>query len=298
MNNFNSSWIIFESLAGSYLYGTNTPESDIDYRGVCIPDYRVLNDPFGNFEQQEFSSEDRVIYSLRKFFQLASDCNPSIIELLFVNDLKVIKKWSVYWDKIYSNKNIFLSNKAKFTFVGYAEQQLQRIKRYKKWLDKEMIQPNRKDFGLGEMPLFSYEKLMSILTSPEETIKEEYKEYAKKEMRYRQVKEEWDNYKNWYDTRNPKRFEIEAKFGYDTKHGMHLYRLLTEGLELLEQGTITLPRPDCKELLEIRNGKYSYDELLNLVGNFREKIDACKSILPAKPNLETIRILYYQLLGE
>lgn len=62
--------------------------------------------------------------------------------------------------------------------------------------------------------------------------------------------------------RNEKRSELEEKFGYDTKHAMHLVRLLRTGEEILSEGIVRVKRPDAKELLDIRNGLFSYDELL------------------------------------
>ena len=76
---------IFECVTGSRLYGTYTPESDYDYRGVCIPPMEILLHPFMNFDQKDsgFEEEDRAIYSLPKFFKICADSNPNIIELLF-----------------------------------------------------------------------------------------------------------------------------------------------------------------------------------------------------------------------
>src|SRR5437867_4330062 len=42
--------------------------------------------------------------------------------------------------------------------------------------------------------------------------------------------------------------EYIGKYGYDTKSAMHTLRLLYEGIELMREGRITLPRPE-KELL-------------------------------------------------
>lgn len=298
MNSFKNEWILFECVTGSQLYGTSTPESDLDIRGVCLPDLRTKLDPFSGFEQQEFTGEDKVIYELRKFFQLASDCNPNIVELLFISPTHpACLKWSEKWELLFSNKHLFLSNNARFTFTGYAMSQLKRIKTHKKWLDSPVVQPNRSDFGLDPMPLFAFEKLMAILTSPEEAIVPELREYAKKEIQYKQAADEWKDYKNWMDTRNPKRFALESKYGYDTKHGMHLYRLLGEGIELLTTGNLTFPCKNVDELLEIRNGHVLYDTLLETVGDFQTKIDATESILPKKPDLEKLKDLYYRMLG-
>jgi predicted nucleotidyltransferase len=86
---------------------------------------------------------------------------------------------------------------------------------------------------------------------------------------YKRVKAEWSNYWTWKKERNVARSELEEQFGYDTKHAMHLIRLLRMGKEILTQGEVIVLRPDAAELLEIRNGKLSYEELVR----YAETID-------------------------
>jgi len=64
--------------------------------------------------------------------------------------------------------------------------------------------------------------------------------------------------------KNVHRVELELKHGYDTKYAMHIIRLYGEAKELMEQGRITLPRPNREELVEIRKGKYSLAEIQKL----------------------------------
>src|SRR5208337_4527831 len=52
-----------------------------------------------------------------------------------------------------------------------------------------------------------------------------------------------------------KRLDLIAEFGYDTKAAMHLVRVLNEGIELMQTGRITLPRPEREHLIDIRKGK-------------------------------------------
>ena len=294
---FNEKWIIFKTFAGSRMYGTHTPESDIDIRGVCVPPLKILLDPFSNFEQYEgINNQDITIYSIRKFFQLLQDCNPNIVELLFVSR-PIIS--SLKWRLIVSNSNLFLSRRTRSTFIGYAYSQLKRIKLHREWLlNPPKKKPIRKDYNLPETPNWGFDKLENIIHAPREVIVDEYRDEALREISYRGAKTYWDNYHNWEITRNEKRAILEAKFGYDTKHGMHLYRLLTEGLELLNTGRITLPRPDKDFLLEIRNGGLSYNELMSLTSEFEEKINlaADNSPLPDKPDTNKMRDLYYSLV--
>lgn len=48
----------------------------------------------------------------------------------------------------------------------------------------------------------------------------------------------------------------------NTKHAMHLVRLLRMGEEALETGELIVYRPDAAELLEIRNGSWKYEDLV------------------------------------
>ncbi len=96
----------------------------------------------------------------------------------------------------------------------------------------------------------------------------------------------WKSYLGWRDTRNPKRRELEARYGYDTKHAHHLVRLLRMGIEVLSTGELTVRRPDATELLAIRNGAWSYERLEGYAEEMMEKMDEADqaSDLPKQPN--------------
>ena len=55
----------------------------------------------------------------------------------------------------------------------------------------------------------------------------------------------------------------------DFKHAMHLVRLLRMGVEALRDEEIVVKRPDAKELLEIRDGAWTYEEIVE----YAEKMD-------------------------
>ena len=60
-------WVVH----GSRCYGTNRPDSDYDFKGVCVPP-RAYRDGFLNhFEQAIWSEpEDACVFEIRKFFAL------------------------------------------------------------------------------------------------------------------------------------------------------------------------------------------------------------------------------------
>jgi predicted nucleotidyltransferase len=82
------------------------------------------------------------------------------------------------------------------------------------------------------------------------------------ERKYRAARKHWESYLRWKEERNPDRAGLEAQFGYDTKHAAHLVRLMRTGIELLETGELSVRRSDAAELLSIRDGTYSYEDLI------------------------------------
>ena len=107
-------------------------------------------------------------------------------------------------------------------------------------------------------------------------------------QQYKEAVDNWKHYWDWKENRNQKRSELEEKYGYDTKHGSHLIRLLRMGKEILETGVVHVFRPDAKELLEIRNGALKYEELLSMASSLEEEVKKAyeSSKLPKEVDLK------------
>lgn len=281
---------------GSHAYGTNIATSDEDFKGVCIEPKQYFFGFAHQFEQQEEMvhkghPHDKVIYSLRKFMSLAVNCNPNIIEVLNVSDSDVLKtQLSGYgYDSLLrSIAPDLLSKKAYKSFSGYAMQQLHRIKTHKKWLLNPILrEPNRTEFGLPSNDKLSDSEFGALHNLGEDHLSTSMIDLYRREKAYRNAVQEFENFKAWQKSRNPARAELEAKFGYDTKHAMHLIRLLKMALEILRDHKVVVKRPDAEELLAIRYGYYSYDELIELSEKLMlEAKDAVqKSTLPDSPDL-------------
>lgn len=292
--------IIFSCVSGSRLYGTNTENSDYDYRSVCIPPLEFLLDPFNRFEQKDsgFEEKDKTIYALDKFVKLCADANPNIIELLFIPDKSVISK-SHYWEYLLDNKSFFLSKKVKYTFSGYAMSQLNAIKTHRKWfIDPPKNKPTRKEFGLTDSPLVSGDGLNAIANIKFDCLKPEVADEIRRELEYRKAKQSWDNYISWKTNRNSERMALEEKYKFDTKHASHLVRLMMEGKELLLSGKITFPLCHADYILEIKNGKYSYEEIIEISERLDKEFDLWydESTLPNSPNKKGLSNLYFDIV--
>ena len=81
--------IILKVYRGSHSYGTSHETSDIDLGAITIPSREYIIG-FENFEQyiskEYYNFGDKTkkaeiaIYGLHKFFNLAFNCNPNIVE--------------------------------------------------------------------------------------------------------------------------------------------------------------------------------------------------------------------------
>lgn len=118
------------------------------------------------------------------------------------------------------------------------------------------------------------------------------------EKRYQAAKKDWKSFQKWQDERNPARAALEKQFGYDTKHGSHVVRLLRTGVEVLRDGVLRVRRPDADELLAIRRGAIPYEELLemaeSMMTEMKEISNSCP--LPKAPDTEKIDQVLFEAL--
>lgn len=117
--------VILLGLAGSYSYGTNNENSDIDVRGVTL---NQKSDLIGltEFEQYVDADTDTTIYSFNKLVTLLLSCNPNTIELLGLNPEHYLYLNDLGKELI-GNAKLFLSKRAIQSFGGYADAQLRRL---------------------------------------------------------------------------------------------------------------------------------------------------------------------------
>jgi hypothetical protein len=74
--------IVLLTLGGSYAYGTNNENSDIDIRGIALNSKHSLIGVNDNFEQFVNEGTDTTVYSFNKIVKLLLNCNPNVCELL------------------------------------------------------------------------------------------------------------------------------------------------------------------------------------------------------------------------
>lgn len=127
-----------------------------------------------------------------------------------------------------------------------------------------------------------------------------YIDMVLREKSYASAMADWDAYQAWQKNRNPKRAELEAKYGFDTKHASHLVRLMRMGCEVLAEGRVEVYRQDREELIAIRNGAWSYEKLVAYAEESEERLKHLEEIsaLPKCPNVNAIEELTIQIVQE
>jgi predicted nucleotidyltransferase len=172
---------VFLGLTGSHAYGMAREGSDVDIRGAAVPPLEIRESFYRKFDQFACVSQegpwgpcsvealDRVgehetagpalrrdgetdlcVYSLSKLVALASNANPNVLELLFLDDRDVVFARRP-WEVLVEHREIFLSKKCWQSYVGYAMSQLKRIKGHREWLlNPPSAPPTRSEHGLPE----------------------------------------------------------------------------------------------------------------------------------------------------
>ena len=116
--------------------------------------------------------------------------------------------------------------------------------------------------------------------------------------RFKREHKLWKEYWHWKKNRNESRAELEEKFKFDTKHALHLVRLMRMCEEILTKGEVIVRRPDAKELLDIRNGKFDYEWLIKWADETDLRMNELyeKSTLQFAANYPAIDELYRQIV--
>lgn len=209
--------IILEGVTGSKAYGLDTESSDTDIKGVyLVPTDEVLSLGWNaDKTTKDHVDPDWVYHEVQKFMKLAMNGNPTILELLFLEEYTVLTDVGKL---LVDNRSLFLNNVIYKSYGGYALSQARKLN------------ARGGTYGNGRNKRYS-------------------------------------------------------------KHTRHCFRLLYQGKELLETGSLTVRvTPEMRsELFAI--GEASPADIIDRFEKEFEAFDKIKSVLPDKPDREGINKL-------
>lgn len=302
--------IMLLGLAGSYAYGTNVAQSDVDIRGVALNSKRDLIG-MSAFEQYVDEETDTVIYGFRKTIELLLACNPNLLELLGLPETH-------YWYRsplgqlLLDNRQLFLSKRAIRSFGGYADQQLRRLqnalardsypqaeKEYHIWRTLQNTLADMEDryrsFAGGRIRLYLDQ------SEQPDWEQEIYMDVTLNHYPLRDYQNIWGELHNIvrdYDKlgkRNKKKDDLHLN-----KHAMHLIRLMMTAVDILEKGEIVTYREEEHDLLmAIRSGAYQdgrggfRGEFYDLLAEYEKRLAraAAETALPDAPDMRAVEEL-------
>lgn len=305
---------ILELKVGSHLYGTSTPESDVDFNGVFIAPkefylglQRVSEVDLSVISKHENGRNDkdaidRKFFELRKYVKLASENNPNIVEQLFVPNNQLVECSSL-GRKLLDNRHLFPYIGCYDKFIGYAISQKKKmvVKRdnmqdiikaidfFEKIQDKnhnyvvqyknnilkhdfQLVKDRGQHIQIGDIHLQKNETIKQVL---------------------RKLQDRRSKFSGRYE-------DFISKSGYDTKFASHLIRLLYEGTELLETGEIQLPLKKSELILDIKQGKFTIEEIMEMSEDLEHNMDQIvkMSDLPKRPQIKKIENLLIEIVEE
>ena len=108
-------------------------------------------------------------------------------------------------------------------------------------------------------------------------------------------------YQEWVKHRNPVRYKSNLDKNYDSKNVMHSFRLMHMGMEIAEGKGIILERTDDRQfLMDVRNHKFEYDEIIKMLEDDRDRMNSLmeKSTIQDKVDQKFVNDLMIKIRNE
>ena len=286
--------LLYLTKFGSHLYGTDTPESDSDYKGIFLPSRkqcflqdRTKSINYSSGKNDSKNNEDDVdiqLWSLQYFLKLVSTGETNALDLLysFTHPEMVIFKHAIM-DRIFDNHSNLYNIKDCKAFVGYAIGQAKKygikgsrlgvlknvcsyFQMFQGFEDEELslwISDKRLSYYLTDIieryydPSFCFLKDINGIESLVLCGKVHQSTITVKEF-YSRIKKQYDQY--------GKRAELaEQNQGIDWKALSHAVRALTQMRQLIHTRMIQFPLHNADYLMYIKQGKLGFKEVEKLI---------------------------------
>lgn len=315
--------IVVEILYGSHLYGTNTPNSDLDIKGVCLPskDQLLTNDYPKTVQQSRSKSPgekntkddvDKEYLSLDRFLQLLVEGQTMAIDMLFAPlRLNFATDDGEIWNTIYKNRQKLLSRNIT-SFVGYARKQaskygikgsrvaavkevlalLENLPPQSKLLEHEksielLVKTTLSHVSLEKTPLVEVVLIPSHKNGP----LQKYLSCCGRKIPFtNKVQDATKLYKRLFEEYGARAIQAANNQGVDWKALSHAVRVNTEAIELLKTGHVTLPLPNKDLILDVKQGKMPYKSVTEMIERGLVELEEARanSVLPDQPDVEWV----------
>ena len=297
---------IVTTVHGSHLYGTSTPQSDRDYKGVHLPSGEgiVLQRPENVIDESIICKDasdkntgeaiDHQSYSLAKFCRMLALGDGVATEILFAPDECIVEA-SPEWPIIREQARGLL-NREVTGFTGYCKQQaakygikgsrMEAVENLVVLLDAAVRKHGPKarleviERELNEFVARTEMASLPIINTAH-GVPMTHIECCDRKMAMRsQIGEAARVYTAVWNNYGKRARAAKDNEGVDWKAVSHAVRVARQAHELLLTGAITFPRPDAENLLAIKLGKIPYKEVQPILERLVDDLDTIESALP------------------
>ncbi|QBO62792.1 putative nucleotidyltransferase [Escherichia phage vB_EcoM_G2469] len=288
---------IMKGYFGSHLYGTSTPESDVDFKEIYVPHARDILT--GNVKEHmskntnNTSSKntkddvDHELYSLKYFFKLAADGETVALDMLHTPQSLVVKSdLPDVWKYIQDNRSRFYTTNMK-SYLGYVRKQAskygvkgsrlavlrQALKRSNEWgryFDNGAV--IRLSHMKNVLPVGEFASWVE--TENEKTGKQTFYNLLDRKFQDTLTNKEFNailvKLEENYGERARK---AEANEGIDWKALSHACRGGLQLLEIYKTGDLVYPLQDAPFILDVKLGKHTFKTVQEFLEDIVDQVE-------------------------
>lgn len=288
---------IVKTYFGSHLYGTSTPESDVDFKEIYVPHARDILT--GNVKEHmskntnNTSSKntkddvDHELYSLKYFFKLAADGETVALDMLHTPPSLVVKSdLPGVWKYIQDNRSRFYTTNMK-SYLGYVRKQAskygvkgsrlavlrQALKRSNEWgqyFDNGAV--IRLSHMKNVLPVGEFASWVE--TENEKTGKQTFYNLLDRKFQDTLTNKEFNailvKLEENYGERARK---AEANEGIDWKALSHACRGGLQLLEIYKTGDLVYPLQDAPFILDVKLGKHTFKTVQEFLEDIVDQVE-------------------------
>lgn len=308
--------------AGSHLYGTSTPESDIDFKSVHLPSGRDLllqraghiNNSTGTQARANTADDiDDMSLPLHRYLELVVGGDMLEIELLFAPEASILEI-SGAWDFILNSRESILNSHFE-GFVAYCRNQVQRftlkagriaaaqaaVALFERLEAKYGPKAKLKE-GWAEIEAFTIDRpyvTLKNIPRPDGVAQNHLVVNDRAQAEFVTLETALTLWRKMVADYGKRARAAASNQGVDWKGVMHATRIAEQAIELLSDKHITLPRPNTDYLRAIKAGQFAYDPLIEKLEAMLNRVEVLsqKSALAAESDtdlIDTIVLSLYQ----
>ena len=295
--------ILMLSKFGSHLYGTNTPDSDEDYKGVYLPSEsdmllcrakKTFNNKSENEGRKNTADDiDVELYSLQYFLELAKIGDTTAIDLLHSSGESLLMT-SDLWDMLRQSRSMFYTKKMK-AFAGYAKKQSEKycIKAEKLKIAKDFVEflnqyqdNDRLSYFWDKLPITE----LSYHLQPNSNGVNQYMICSKILQSTMSVKYAREILNILIAEFGVRVKRTESNNGIDWKAVSHALRACCEVKEIYETGDLQFPLKDHDFLFKVKKGELEFKSVNPILEELVEEINQLSenSKYPEEVNKEKV----------